>query len=147
MRYVIEPTQDPYGHPGFDPSKPHVMGFTADEASLREDMLSTSEVFAALYLSCLHIVKPGYKRHRIAPVGSDSLRTWQGPANRSAKVTLLSASARNVRIIQGIVDAKEGTMEVRTSPIVSFETGVAGNHEQFLVLLGWLLGKPVGKTT
>lgn len=61
---------------------------------------------------------------------------------------MFSASGRNIRIVQGIVDFATGTTEVRVSEIVSFEEGgVKGdNWRTWLTLLGWAVGKPMGNT-
>ncbi|MBE3044279.1 hypothetical protein IMZ48_17265 [Candidatus Bathyarchaeota archaeon] len=60
---------------------------------------------------------------------------------------MLSDSGRKVRIVQGVVNFAKGTTEIRVSQIVSFEEGgVRGNWRQWLALLGWAVGKPVGRT-
>ena len=60
---------------------------------------------------------------------------------------MFSASGSKVRVVQGIVDFDKGTTEVRVSEILNFEeTNISGNWQQWLTLLGWVVGKPVGDT-
>ena len=50
-------------------------------------------------------------------------------------------------MVQGIVDFDKGTTEARVSDIIDFEkTNISGNWQQWLTLLGWVVGKPVGNT-
>lgn len=75
LRRITEPTRDIISHPGLDLSQPHITGFLADDAPLRDKVLSTSEVFTVLFLSIKSIMAPEYKKqHRVAPVSSCLLR-------------------------------------------------------------------------
>lgn len=60
---------------------------------------------------------------------------------------MFSTSGRKIRIVQGIVNFRKRTVEVRVSDIISFEEGLLKDlWREWLTLLGWAVGKPVGNT-
>jgi hypothetical protein len=62
------------------------------------------------------------------------------------QVTVISASGRRIRIVQGVVDIIKGSIEVRVSDIIQFDEGIKKNEKKFHTLLGWMVGEPVGRT-
>ncbi|QLI66160.1 lysine methyltransferase 4 [Metarhizium brunneum] len=110
------------GESPLDPDKPHVMAFLADGALIREDVLSTSELTCITYLVADGALK--YKHHRFIPA------------------TLMSASLRTVRIVQGVLDCQKGTLEIRKSQPVTFSDSRIANWDKWLTLLGWMIGNP-----
>jgi len=58
----------------------------------------------------------------------------------------LSCSGRQVRIVQGVVNFPETTVELRVSRIIDFEKDVLYNWREYMTLLGWAIGEPVGDT-
>ncbi|KAM4054988.1 hypothetical protein HRG_005802 [Hirsutella rhossiliensis] len=113
-----------------DLDKPHTICFLADNALLRDDRLSSSEVITVVLLSVLLRAEPKHnpRNHRISPV------------------TIVSASNRSVRIVQGFADIETRAVEIRKSPIVHFDQGVWANWDQWVIVLGWLMGNPIGNT-
>jgi hypothetical protein len=64
-----------------------------------------------------------------------------------SKVTVISLSNRSARVIQGIVDFKNESIEIRVAPSFDFMAGVQNeNMALYLTVMGWLVGNPVGKT-
>jgi len=62
---------------------------------------------------------------------------------------VVSASYRTVRIVQGVVNIRTNDVELRVSQLVPFEKGIKADTESwqnFLTLLGWILGEPIGDT-
>ncbi|EXU97167.1 hypothetical protein X797_009786 [Metarhizium robertsii] len=102
------------GESPLDPEKPHVMAFLADGALIREDVLSTGELTCITYLVADGALK--YKHHRFIPA------------------TLISASLRTVRIVQGVLDCQKGTLEIPKSQPVTFSDSRIANWPSLQVI-------------
>ena len=59
---------------------------------------------------------------------------------------MISCSGRTVRVVQGVVDTLDNTVEMRIAGRINFDYGIRDNADGFLDLLGWFLGNPVGRT-
>lgn len=53
-----------------DSSKPYITCFLGDYNPIKEDALSTSEVNAVMWLTCIYMVEPEYSGHQIIPVSN-----------------------------------------------------------------------------
>ncbi|KAI1122870.1 hypothetical protein F5Y10DRAFT_270624 [Nemania abortiva] len=108
-----------------DDSTPHVSCLLADDALLRDDQLSNAEIWCILAVTNRRLQLPEYHNHRIIPV------------------TVISASDKKLRIVQGYVDGREGCLQVRRSPILDFEHE---NIQLIELVLSWCIGETVGDT-
>ncbi|RYC54689.1 hypothetical protein CHU98_g11521 [Xylaria longipes] len=107
-----------------DGRTPHISCLLADDAPLRDHQLSNAEIWCILAMTYRRIQLPQYRNHII-------------PA------TVISASDRKIRIVQGYVDGREGCLRVRKSPILDFEQITP---EQIELVLSWCIGETVGST-
>lgn len=62
------------------------------------------------------------------------------------KVTLVSAAGKQLRIVQGIVDSGNKSIEVRKSKIIDFSDGELEKWEEWVTVLRWMVADPVGAT-
>jgi len=134
LRYCIDtPDKGPSAPRTLDPAKPHTICFLADEAPLTQGQVSTSELNTVVWLAGLNYLDSIYSQHSVVPI------------------TVVSASGRRVRVVQGNVNFRKCTVGLRISEIVEFEKGVTDDrghiNEKYLTLLGWLIGDPVGNTS
>lgn len=136
-----------------DPNVPHTTCLLANQEPLRDDKLSTAEMITVVWLSCAHYLYPEYQGHNTIPVSfSIPLPLGDGDGRDAflmprRQVTVFSTSRRSIRIVQGVINFRERTVEVRVSDIISFEEGCLKDHwREWLTLLGWAVGKPVGNT-
>ncbi|CVL07855.1 uncharacterized protein FPRO_05068 [Fusarium proliferatum ET1] len=121
------PNQSNYDRP-LDPNRPHAICYLADGAELVDDMLLTSELTTLLLMATDTALKTTWQKHKLIPV------------------TLITGSYRTVRVSQCILDAETGSIEIRKSPLITFDKGLLAEWAKYLTLLGWVLGKPVGQT-
>ncbi|VUC37143.1 unnamed protein product [Clonostachys rosea] len=110
-----------------DPSVSHMTCFVGSAPHLVEGEVSIGEMTTIVSLPMIYASHYKDLPHR--PVG----------------VTLISSSWRSFRIVQGIVDIDQSHIEIRMTPIMSFEEGVKKNWFDFLTLLGWIISTPVGE--
>lgn len=62
---------------------------------------------------------------------------------RCKKVTVISAADRQLRIVQGYLDGRDGYLRARKSPILDFSQY---NREKVELVLSWCIGDAVGYT-
>ncbi|KAI0165340.1 hypothetical protein GGR52DRAFT_575428 [Hypoxylon sp. FL1284] len=107
-----------------DDSMPDVVCYLANEAPLVDDKLFLSELWCVLRLGARQLKRPEYSDHKIAPV------------------TVVSASGRTIRIVQGYADGAD-CIFLRKSGIVDVD-GIEEqkNLEKMVKVACWLLGKP-----
>ena len=63
------------------------------------------------------------------------------------QVNLISASGKKLRVLVGIIDSGKRFIEVRRSEIIDFSDGERKNWAKWIVVLCWVAGEPLGKTT
>lgn len=109
-------------------SKPHMNAFITDGEPLLSDHLSTGEASVAFGLITQRRWQDGYNSHRYIPIN------------------ISSASDRQIRVLQ-IWHNKQNpkTLQVRRTPITEFWGGMRGNWRDWITLLCWMAGKPVGE--
>jgi hypothetical protein len=100
--------------------------------------------------------------HGITPLQEDTLNTgemavaagwiaarrWYHKMNnhRYIPITLFSAWGRKLRILQVWHDKKEPrALHVRRSPIMDFEEGEEAKRADWITVLCWMMGQPVGE--
>ncbi|KAI0902673.1 hypothetical protein F4823DRAFT_621184 [Ustulina deusta] len=110
-------------------SLPHVNCFLCDNQNLEEDALLFSEVWCILLFTVSILRQPKYEKHETVPV------------------TVVSASRRKVRIVQGYVDGRSGIVNISKTPIISLDEGEKVCWAECMTILRWLVATPVGKTT
>lgn len=59
------------------------------------------------------------------------------------QVTVISAADRQLRIVQGYIDGRDGYFRVRKSPILDFSRHDPAKME---LVLSWCIGNAVGNT-
>ncbi|KAI1503602.1 hypothetical protein F5X99DRAFT_99327 [Biscogniauxia marginata] len=111
-----------------DSAKPHMIAFVADQAPLRDGVLSMSEVQVTLLLTGRGVLRNGCRYNQIVPV------------------TMLCVSGYQVRITQTYIYTAEEHMRVRMTRIIDFKEGEMKKRDDFCRLLCWIVGDPVGKT-
>lgn len=104
---------------------PHVSCLLADNAPFRDDQLSNAEIWCIIAVTNRRLQLSEYHNHRIIPV------------------TVISAADRQLRIVQGYIDGRDGYLRVRKSPLLDFEKP---NIERLELVLSWCVGEPVGHT-
>ncbi|KEZ41887.1 hypothetical protein SAPIO_CDS6577 [Scedosporium apiospermum] len=102
--------------------EPHVVCALADRVPLRDDQISVPELRTILTLSGVRALDEGRGNRKRIPV------------------TVVSAAGRQLRIVVGIVDSKNGTIEIREGPIIDFSEGVKKNWKQWITTLCWISG-------
>ncbi|KAI1201414.1 hypothetical protein F5X97DRAFT_320491 [Nemania serpens] len=106
-----------------DGSTPHISCLLADDALLRDDQLSHAEIWCIMVITLRRLLE--YCNHRIIPV------------------TVISAADRQLRIVQGYIDGRDGYFRVRKSPILDFSRHDPAKME---LVLSWCIGNAVGNT-
>ncbi|KAI0905613.1 hypothetical protein F4823DRAFT_632626 [Ustulina deusta] len=106
-----------------DGSTPHISCLLADDALLRDDQLSHAEIWCIIAITVRRLRE--YYKHRIIPV------------------TVISAADRQLRIVQGYLDGRDGYLRARKSPILDFSQY---NREKMELVLSWCIGDAVGYT-
>ncbi|CAH0046234.1 unnamed protein product [Clonostachys solani] len=110
-----------------DPSVPHMFCFVASEPRLVEGEVSVGEMTTIVSLP---VIYASHYRHL---------------PHQPVSVTLISCSWRLFRVVQGNVDIGKSHIEIRMTPIMSFEDGIKNNWLRFITLLGWIISNPVGQ--
>ena len=59
-------------------------------------------------------------------------------------MTVISAAGKKLRVVVGVVDSGRGSIEVRTSNIIDIAPGMKNDSMDFLTVLCWIVGRPVG---
>ena len=109
-------------------SKPHINAFITD-GELLPDRLSTGEISVAFGLITRRRWKDGYNAHRYIPIN------------------IFSASDRQIRILQIWHDKQNPkALQVRRTAIMEFPDGMRENWKDWISILCWSAGKPVGET-
>ncbi|CAI7605269.1 unnamed protein product [Penicillium palitans] len=112
-----------------DRSQPHINAFIADSQPHRAGRLNSGEVSLAYGLIAKRRIEDGYNDHRYIPI------------------TIVSASDFQVRILQMWHDKHNPkALQVRSSPIMDFKDGLESNLDNWVTILCWVAGKPVGDT-
>jgi hypothetical protein len=62
-------------------------------------------------------------------------------------VTVISCSYNDMRVVQGVVDFANQSVEIRKSPIVTVYGSLEAMWQKFCIFLGWLLAMPFGGLT
>ncbi|KAI0421645.1 hypothetical protein F5X98DRAFT_250119 [Xylaria grammica] len=106
-----------------DGSTPHISCLLADDALLRDDQLSHAEIWCIIAITVRRLRE--YYKHRIIPV------------------TVISAADRQLRIVQGYLDGRDGYLRARKSPILDFSQY---DREKMELVLSWCVGDAVGHT-
>jgi len=127
-----------------DPSVPHISCFLADDALLRDDCLSTSELRCALSIMAGRLRHRRYSKHRLVPVRIDCILQRSSNTNLLMQVTVFSAASRQLRVIQAYYDSQQEYIVVRKSKILDFEPE---NRDTTKLVLQWMIGDPTGETT
>ncbi|KAI1355353.1 hypothetical protein F5Y01DRAFT_270154 [Xylaria sp. FL0043] len=114
-------------------ASPHVNCILIQQQRLEQDTLLLSEVWCILMLSLLIARRlPAHLNYRTVPV------------------TMVSASSRYIRIVQGWVDSEAGKIRINKSLIVSLGTSESMSDKTVWAvvsdILRWLLAEPTGKT-
>ena len=110
-----------------DKSKPHILASVTEGARMDENATTRGEVAIASGIISLQRCYFGYGSYRYVPV------------------TMLSASDRQVRVVQAWHDRMEPeVLHMRRSPILEFWDGAMANREDWITLLCWLMADPVG---
>ncbi|CAI7583448.1 unnamed protein product [Penicillium glandicola] len=112
-----------------DTSRPHINAFIVDSQPHRVGRLNTGEVSIAYGLISNRRIYDGYNDHRYIPV------------------TIVSASDFQVRILQIWHDKQNPrALQVRSSRIMDFKDGVQSNLDDWVTILCWMAGEPIGDT-
>lgn len=129
-----------------DPSIPHITCLLANEAPLKDNILSTAELWVILLLTFARLAREEYKHHQTVPVSHALFRGFTSIvlANKN-KVTVISTAGTRLRIAQGNIDSEQ-CVRVRMTPILDFEQGVAKTFDEIMGIMGWIVGEPIGKT-
>ncbi|CAI7669572.1 unnamed protein product [Penicillium discolor] len=110
-------------------SQPHINAYIGDSQPLRVDRLNSGEVSLSYGLIAKRRIQDGYNDHRYIPI------------------TVFSMSDFQVRILQIWHDKQNPkALQVRSSPIMDFKDGVQNNLDDWVTILCWMVGKPVGDT-
>ncbi|KFH40405.1 hypothetical protein ACRE_089350 [Hapsidospora chrysogenum ATCC 11550] len=113
-----------------DGSEPHLTCFLIDSTQRRDDSLCTSELWCVLMM-CAHQHLRRIQEHRPVAI---------------VPVTVVSGSGRQVRIIQGNADGRNGNISIRKSPIIDFKADKKKQWDDWLAVLSWFISTPVGDT-
>ncbi|CRL19819.1 unnamed protein product [Penicillium camemberti] len=112
-----------------DISQPHINAYIHDSQRLRVGRLTSGEVSLSYGLIAKRRIQDGYNDHRYIPI------------------TVFSMSDFQVRILQIWHDKQNPkALQVRSSPIMDFKDGVQNNLDDWVTILCWMAGKPVGDT-
>lgn len=114
-----------------DPRKstPHINAFITDGDPLLPDRLTTGEISVAFGLITQRRWQDGYNGHRYIPVN------------------IFSASERQLRVLQTWHDRENPkALQVRKTRIMEFSDGMRENWEEWISILCWIAGRPVGET-
>ncbi|KAI1772858.1 hypothetical protein F4818DRAFT_443739 [Hypoxylon cercidicola] len=121
-----------------DNSKPDIVCFLANDAPFEGDKLLLSELWCILRMGGAKLI------------GKEKLRRDEKPKQdrnqEIAPVTVVSASGRNLRIIQGYVDGDKDCLFVRKSRIINVDRNEVQNLEGLMRIACWFLGTPCRKT-
>ncbi|KAJ5579853.1 uncharacterized protein N7459_005838 [Penicillium hispanicum] len=110
-------------------SKPHINAFITDGEPLLPDRLTTGEISIAFGLITQRRWQDGYNAHRYIPIN------------------IFSASDRQIRVLQIWHDKQNPkALQVRRTPIMEFPDGMRENWRDWISILCWIAGKPVGET-
>ena len=123
-----------------DPSVPHISCFLADNALLRDDCLSTSELRCALSIMAGRLFHREYSKHRLVPVRLDCILQRSTSTNLLMQVTIFSAASRQLRVIQAYYDSQQEYIVVRKSKILDFEPE---NRDTTKLVVRWMIGDPI----
>ncbi|KAI1464448.1 uncharacterized protein F4812DRAFT_212253 [Daldinia caldariorum] len=110
-----------------NPAKPHIGCYLANHIPLKETTLCTSEIQTILWTIGCRLMDEKYQNHSIIPV------------------TFLSGTKSSVRIVQGFIDDCR-ILKVQLTPVIDFSGGERSRWEQFIQMLCWVVGEPVGNT-
>ncbi|KGO68013.1 hypothetical protein PITC_053010 [Penicillium italicum] len=112
-----------------DSSQPHINAYMADSQPLLVGRLNSGEVSLSYGLIAKRRMEDGYNDHRYIPINVFSMSDFQ------------------VRILQIWHDKKNPkALQVRVSPIMDFKDGVQNNLDDWVTILCWMAGEPVGDT-
>ncbi|KAJ5688238.1 hypothetical protein N7536_010857 [Penicillium majusculum] len=101
-----------------DISQSHINAYIGDSQPLRVDRLNSGEVSLSYGLIAKRRIQDGYNNHRYIPITVFSMSDFQNPK----------------------------ALQVRSSPIMDFKDGVQNNLDDWVAILCWMAGKPVGDT-
>ncbi|KAJ5859761.1 hypothetical protein N7534_005038 [Penicillium rubens] len=112
-----------------DTSQPHINAFVSDSQPHRVGRLNSGEVSLAYGLIAKRRLQEGYNDHRYIPI------------------TMFSMSNFTVRILQIWHDKQNPkALQVRSSRIMDFKGGIQNNLDDWITILCWMTGEPVGDT-
>ncbi|KAJ5951342.1 uncharacterized protein N7479_009755 [Penicillium vulpinum] len=112
-----------------DTSQPHITAFMVDSQPFRANRFNSGEISIAYGLIAKRRIEDGYNDHRYIPI------------------IIISASGFQARILQIWHDKQNPeALQVRSSPIMDFNGGVQNNLDDWVTLLCWIAGDPVGDT-
>ncbi|KAJ5459044.1 hypothetical protein N7530_010988, partial [Penicillium desertorum] len=112
-----------------DTSQPHINAFVSDSQPHRVGRLNSGEVSLAYGLIAKRRLQEGYNDHRYIPI------------------TMFSMSNFTVRILQIWHDKQNPkALQVRSSRIMDFKDGMQNNLDDWITILCWMTGEPVGDT-
>ncbi|KAG7291140.1 hypothetical protein NEMBOFW57_001151 [Staphylotrichum longicolle] len=108
--------------------KPHIQVLLHGMVPLQEDTLTVGEMAVATGMIAIRRYFEKFNHHRYIPI------------------TIFSAACRQLRIVQVWHDKdKPLAINVRRSRIVDFAEGWEANRKDWIDILCWLVGKPVGE--
>ncbi|KAI1093969.1 hypothetical protein F5B19DRAFT_448140 [Rostrohypoxylon terebratum] len=106
-------------------SRPCTVSFLANEGPLQDDKLLLSEVFSILLR------------------GNHELKLEKNCKYQIAPVTVVSASGRRVRIVQGYADGSKDRIVMRKSRIIDVDGEKEQNLQGLMRLACWVFGSPL----
>ncbi|KAK5626023.1 hypothetical protein RRF57_001739 [Xylaria bambusicola] len=108
-----------------DASLPHTNCTLIEAGKLEENKLMFSEVWSILMLTLNCLRNPQKERYEVVPV------------------TVVTISGPTFRIVQGYIDGKTGSVNIRKSGIVPIGSDKKTMKEQMMLLVRWLIAEPV----
>lgn len=108
--------------------KPHIQVLMHGMIPLQEDTLTVGEMAVATGMIAIRRYFEKFNHHRYIPI------------------TIFSAACRQLRIVQVWHDMEKPlAINVRRSRIIDFTEGWEANRKDWIDILCWLVGKPVGE--
>lgn len=112
-----------------DKTKPHIQALVTDSTNLLPGRLSTAEMAVAAGLIAIRRCYHGFNGHRYIPI------------------TIFSACDARIRVVQIWHDRQQPrALHIRQSRIMEFWKGPSENWQDWVTVLRWMMGSPVGQT-
>ncbi|KAI2606632.1 hypothetical protein GGR54DRAFT_620564 [Hypoxylon sp. NC1633] len=112
-----------------DGSTPDTICFIANEETLEHGKIFPHEFWCILRIGAIKLKSKGNENHQIAPV------------------TIVSASGRHARIVQGYVDGPKGYILVRMTGMITFDGDQKQDSAKLMEIARWFLGSPCRVST